>query len=239
MHFYYSYEQALKQTLKLKMTTTTTTTQELTTTLGKVYIASKDLYGQRAIVPTKTIIIDVTSAQQKKNVNRLTFSPMTPIEGKYKGYWNFEAFWQSGKVFEGIPENDVKRFWKNVEKPTRRYPKSKRKGKALKVLYTRFENSEEKMDYVTARKKVYVPCYFDLIKEKEQTIYLKQLVMQGLDVVIYDFDGPRTQDGEVMCLEINEELLNEKINDVRHPFGHGYIVGAWLKNIHPEKYAPP
>ena len=63
MHFYYSYEQALKQTLKLKMTTTT---QELTTTLGKVYIASKDLYGQRAIVPTKTIIIDVTSAQQKK-----------------------------------------------------------------------------------------------------------------------------------------------------------------------------
>jgi hypothetical protein len=35
------------------------------------------------------IKINVTSAQAKTSQNRLAFSPMTPIENGYKGYWNF------------------------------------------------------------------------------------------------------------------------------------------------------
>ena len=41
---------------------------------------------------------------------------MTPVEGGYKGFYNFEAFWQSGKVFEGIQEEDVKKYWHNSGK---------------------------------------------------------------------------------------------------------------------------
>ena len=37
--------------------------------------------------------VNVTSCQGKLNKNRRDFSPMTFIEGGYKGYSNFEAFW--------------------------------------------------------------------------------------------------------------------------------------------------
>jgi len=43
-------------------------------------------------------VINVTSAQGKENPNRKAFSPMTEIEGGYKGYYCFENYWQAGKV---------------------------------------------------------------------------------------------------------------------------------------------
>lgn len=200
---------------------------------GKVYIASMNLRGEWAVAPTGTTKVNVTSAQAKNNKNRIDFSPMTHIEGGYKGFWNFEAFWQSGKVFDGIDEKKVKNFWKNVKEPKRRYPGSKGKN----VLYARFEhNPEEKMDYITSRKKVYVPVYFDLMKNKEMSLFWKKQVENGKDIVIYDFDGPRLINGGVTCLEITLELLRQKINDTQFPFGHGYIIAAWLKGIKPEEY---
>ena len=76
------------------------------------------------------------------------------------------------------------------------------------------------MDYVTSRKKVYVPRYLDMMKGTEMGMYWKSEVEKGKDVVIFDFDG----------------LLVEKINDVRFPFGHGYIVGSWIKGISIDKF---
>jgi len=122
----------------------------------------------------------------------------------------------------------VETFWKkvNIETgPKRRYPGSKNK----KVLYALFNN--EKMDYVTSRKKVYVPRYHELMKEKEMALKWKETIHKGKDVVVYDFDGPRELDGSVTCVEVTVDLLKEKINDTRFPFGHGYVVASFLKNI--------
>lgn len=200
---------------------------------GKVYIASMNLRGEWAPSHAGTIKVNVTSAQGKNNKNRLDFSPMTHIEGGYKGFWNFESFWQSGKVFDGIEEKKVKNFWKNVKQPKRRYPGSKGKN----VLYARFEHKpEEKMDYITSRKKVYVPLYFDLMKDKEMSLFWKKQVENGKDIVVYDFDGPRLSNGKVTLLEVTLDLLREKINDTSFPFGHGYIVAGWFKGIIPEQY---
>jgi len=200
---------------------------------GKVYIASMNCRGEWSQCPDDCLKVNVTSAQGKSNKNRLDFSPMTPIEGGYEGFWNFESFWQSGKVFENISEDNVKNYWRNLKEPKRRYPGSKGK----KVLYSRFEHlPEEKMDYITSRKKVYVPKYFELIKNKEMTNFWKNKLESGNNIVIYDFDGPRKTNGEVTCLEVNLEILKEKINDVNFPFGHGYIIAAWIKGISPEKY---
>lgn len=200
---------------------------------GKVFIASMNLRGEWASAPAGTVKVNVTSAQGLENKNRRDFSPMTQIEGGYEGFWNFEAFWQSGKVFEGIEEEKVKKFWHNISEPKRRYPGSKGK----KVLYARFEHvPDEKMDYVTSRKKVYVPRYFDVMKKKEMALYWKKQVEEGKDIVVYDFDGPRNMDGGVTCVEVTKEVLVEKINDTHFPFGHGYIVAAWLKGMYPEEY---
>ena len=74
-----------------------------------IYIASMNLRGEwgQPIDPN-SIKVNVTSAQAKASKNRRDFSPMTPIEGGYKGYWNYESRWQSGKIFEGMDEKEVK-----------------------------------------------------------------------------------------------------------------------------------
>ena len=64
---------------------------------GKVYIASMNMRGSWATCPENTTKVNVTSAQRKNHRFRLAFSPMTPIVNKYKGYYCFENYWQSGK----------------------------------------------------------------------------------------------------------------------------------------------
>ena len=202
---------------------------------GKIYIASMNMRGKWAEpICDNPIKINVTSSQAKTNKNRVTFSPMQEIVGGYKGYYCFENYWQSGKVYENIPIITTKKWWKELEQPKRRYPNSKGK----KVLYAVFDNDDnlKKLDYITSRKKVYVPEYYNIIKDKELIDSWKAKLESGSNLVIYDFDGPRLNDGSVSCVELTEDLLKEKINDQTVPFGHGYIVGATIANINPTKY---
>jgi hypothetical protein len=205
-------------------------------TVGKIYIASMNMRGKWADpILENSIKINVTSAQARANKNRLNFSPMTEIVNGfngYKGYWNFESYWQSGKVYEDIPIEKTKKWWRELKEAKRRYPNSKGK----KVLYALFDGNDEKMDYITSRKKVYVPEYYELIKNKEMTLYWRKMLKEGHNLIIYDFDGPRTINGDVICLELTKELLIEKINDTQFPFGHGYIVAASISDISPNTY---
>jgi hypothetical protein len=194
---------------------------------GKVYIASMNLRGARAVkLNPDSLNLNVTSAQRKLSLDRRDFSPMTPIEGGYYGYWNFESRWQSGKIFEGIDEKVSKAWWKAQLEAKRRYPK----GKGKRVLCARFEGYEDRgdMDYVTSRKEVYCKEYYEMIKDRERTLYWKKLLEEGEDITIYDFDGPRNEDKSVTCLELSEKLLKEKVKDLSVPFGHCYVVGMVL-----------
>lgn len=198
---------------------------------SQVYICSMNLRGDWAALPEGFIRLNVTSAQGKENNNRRDFSPMTHVEGGYKGFWNFESYWQSGKVFEGIPQTKTLDWWKKNKEAKRRYPGSK----GYKVLYAQW-NGGEKMDYITSRKKVYVPEYYNLIKDREQVKYYKDLIKKGNKIAVYDFDGPRTIDGKPSCVPVTLKTLKEKINDTRFPFGHGYVVASLLLSIKPEEY---
>ena len=199
---------------------------------GNVFIASMNMRGKWAVEPSGATKINVTSAQAKLSKNRRDFSPMTEVQGGYKGYWSFENYWQSGKVFEDIPDEKTKKWWKSLTESKRRYPKTKGK----KVLYAKFENEVQQMDYITSRKEIYIPEYFNLIKDREMLSNWKKYIDAGNDVVIYDFDGPRGKDRELMCLPVNLELLKEKINDPIFPFGHGYIIAGYLSGILPDEY---
>ncbi len=200
---------------------------------GKVYIASMNMRGAWAEPIDKNAIkINVTSAQGKTSKNRRDFSPMTEFEGSYKGFWNFEHYWQSGKVFENIPIEKTKKWWSELNEPKRRYPNSKGK----KVLYAMWEDhNNTQMDYITSRKEVYVPEYYNMIKDREMSKYWKEKVLLGENVIIYDFDGPR-ENGNPVCKEVTKELLIEKINDGMYPFGHGYVVARYILGIYYEVY---
>jgi hypothetical protein len=216
---------------------------------GKIYIASMNMRGRWAEpICDNPIKINVTSSQAKTSKNRIAFSPMQEVVGGYKGYYCFENYWQSGKVYENIPIITTKKWWKELEQPKRRYPNSKGK----KVLYATFDgyhdsdgldsdgldniDNLQKMDYITSRKKVYVPEYYNLIKDNELIGSWKEKLDEGHNLIIYDFDGPRLEDGSVSCVELTEDLLKDKINDPSVPFGHGYIVGATIEGIEPSQY---
>lgn len=196
----------------------------------KIYIASMNMRGKWADpVDPRSLKLNVTSAQGKTNLNRLCFSPMT--HENYKGFWNFESYWQSGKVYEDIPEEVTKAYWKNLTEPKRRYPGSKGK----KVLYADFGNGVH-LDYVSSRKQVYVPEYYNLVRGNSVVDSWIDKFNSGNSITVYDFDGPRNENGEPECIEVTVELLQEKINDVSFPFGHGYVVAGMIKEIHYDEY---
>lgn len=203
-----------------------------------VYIASMNMRGKWAPAPPDSLILNVTSAQRKNSPDRLEFSPMTPVEGGYKGYWNFESYWQSGKVFDGISHEKSVGWWKNQDKPKRRYPGSR----GLKCLYAEWPDTG-RLNYIESRKYVYVPEYYNLIIDRPRTKYWVEKgepkVAKGEPsrfskseiVTIYDFDGPRKSDGSPTIKLVTPELIEEKLNDPKFPFGHGYIVASIISGI--------
>ena len=196
--------------------------------IGKVYVASMIMRGKRAVLPPHledALKVNVTSAQRTESPYRIDFSPMTQVKGGYKGYYCFENYWQSGKVYEDEDREKQLSWWKAQDKGKRRYPGSKGK----KVLHAIFNGIE--YDYVNSRKFVYIPEYYELIKSTQS---LKSLVEQrnsGKDIVVFDFDGPRNENGENTFREVTNEMLMEEVHSTKYPFGHGYVVAAAICGI--------
>ena len=214
--------------------------------VGKLYVATKNCrsYDAIPIIPKGQFIkLDVTSANKKKD-DRIAFSPMTILEEGYKGYINFEAYWQAGKVMEGISHEESNKWWRSIKEPERRYNEKKARGKKApyKRQITHAIYDGVKMDYITSRKKVYVPEYYELIKNKDRIKYWKNELARGENIMIYDYDGPRifenplTKYKGATSLELTVDVLREKLNDPTFPFGHGYIVAATIAGILPNEY---
>jgi hypothetical protein len=202
------------------------------TSIMNVYIASMNMRGEWAKAPNNCKKINVTSAQQKASRYRIDFSPMTHIPGGYKGFYCFENYWQAGKRYQGIEDIEKQiEWWKKQTKGRRRYPG----GKGKKILYAEYPGIGP-LDYIPSRKQVYVPEYYDLIKDKMILKDLQKRASKGECLVIYDFDGPRNQDRTPTVKKVTLELLKEKLNDGRFPFGHGYIVAGAVAGILPEEY---
>ena len=78
---------------------------------------------------------------------------------------------------------------------------------------------------------MYVKEYYELIQNREMTLHRKKALEEGKNITIYDFDGPRTEEGKVSCVKVTEELLRERMNDIKYPFGHGYVVACAIGQI--------
>jgi hypothetical protein len=128
---------------------------------GKVYIAAMNMRGKWAERPDDTIVLNVTSMQRKDSIERRDFSPMSEISNGYKGFYCFENYWQSGKVYADLDDEKVKKWWKQQKTGKRRYPGSKGK----KVLHAVFEGKT--LDYIQSRKQIYVPEYYEMIIQRE------------------------------------------------------------------------
>lgn len=125
----------------------------------------------------------------------------------------------------------LKKTWKNACKA--KYNSDEEKAVCIKLANWTPSGlwwEGECLDYITARKRVYVPIYANLIRENEAFKAIKALVNKGENVMILDLDGPPLFLFP-LGMEINMENCKTMINNPSYLFGHGYVVAALLADL--------
>ena len=92
----------------------------------------------------------------------------------------------------------------------------------------------DSLDYVAARKRIYCGLYAELVKTQPKFVALRRELDKGNKLIISEVDGPRYENRYPYNLVTNEsipftyDICKHLINDVTHPFGHGYTIAALL-----------
>jgi len=144
----------------------------------------------------------------------------------YQGYIsiNMENAWQYSKVYpEFVDENDdpnpeyfkwAQQGWS--KKWADRYPM----GKGAISLYSYWDG--ERLGYIEARKRIYVPLYSRAVRNTEAYRKLKELYQQNPIVYLWDFDG---YDYEALNMS-----LKDVINCPSRKMGHAFVLAKMLES---------
>lgn len=102
----------------------------------------------------------------------------------------------------------------------------------------------EKLDYIEARKELYMKEYCRLVKKEPKFVELQEKLLRGENLLILEVDGPvqesldyyksnyNVDDNfiENHTMLINEKNFNIMLNDPKHPAGHCYMLAVALLN---------
>lgn len=97
-----------------------------------------------------------------------------------------------------------------------------------------------KLDYISARKIIYLPIYIKSVVNEPKYKELKQRLANGENLLIIEVDGPHQESLQYYkdkwgvddsfieqdSVEASERNLAILLEDPKHPFGHGYCL-AW------------
>ena len=160
------------------------------------------------------IVVEVTSRVMRdkrfmanhptfnKDISPFFVGPVTTSDGLIAHI--FEHMWQASKVFPCHVDSDgniKKEYWewrkewfdkeKVTDKSASRRPHSLLGYKDSDCLFSVHYNdgAYERLSYVDARKKIYVPLYAKYVVETESYKWLKKLYDEGKKIAIVDFDG--------------------------------------------------
>lgn len=137
---------------------------------------------------------------------------------------NMENSWQFSKVYREDLEEDgsigekyfkwAKEGWNDDF--AHRYPK----GKDAKPLFSYWAG--EKLDYVEARKKIYIPLYSEAVRKTEAWKKLKDLYEEKKSIFLVDFDSYNLSYGiDYWALWNNPNIK----------VGHAYVLAMMLEGI--------
>lgn len=183
------------------------------------------IYGPNDTLPKEYEVINTTSHSKTWSKGLSPFF-LGPCE-LYSDYVskNVENGWQYSKVYpQFVDENNnpnekyfewAKRGWTDTR--ANRYPM----GKGKKPLYTYWNG--EKLSYVEARKKIYIPMYAKAVIKTEAFKKLKELYDSSGVLHLWDFDGYNH-------IKLNK-TLKEVVNDPTRKMGHAFVLAYLLKEI--------
>jgi hypothetical protein len=174
--------------------------------------------------PDDALIINTTSRSTTWSRSLSPFF-LGPVD-LYNGYQaqNVENAWQFSKVYEyhtddhGDPDQSYFRWahegW--ADKRAHRYPM----GKGVIPMYSYWDG--DKLTYVEARKKIYIPLYSQAVKTTDAFDKLKKMHAEGQDLYLWDFDG---YDHKFCNL-----TFEQVINDPNRKMGHAFVIAMLLEN---------
>jgi hypothetical protein len=102
---------------------------------------------------------------------------------------------------------------------------------------------DEHLDYIEARKAIYMPVYCKLVKQQQKFKDLRKRLQDGENLLIIEVDGPHSKSlqyykntygvGDDFISDngvVDYSLENMKLllNDPKHNFGHGYCLALAL-----------
>jgi hypothetical protein len=180
-------------------------------------------------LPDDAIVIDTTSRSDNwsKELSPF-FVEGGPLYGNYYAK-NVENAWQFSKIYEQFDDNGkpkpeyftwAQKGWNS--KYAYRYPM----GKGAKPLYSWWNG--KKLDYIEARKKIYVPIYGrGVLKTKafKKLLYIYRTTKK--DIYLVDFDGYNH-------IKMGK-TLTEVMKDPNMKMGHAFVLFSLLHKMKNEK----
>ena len=160
------------------------------------------------------IMADVTSKATDDLIKLSPFYPHGGIPIPYSEGMTatcVEAIWQGLKVFE---DNDVdihlfkNDTMKNIKRSVRKNgrPLGHRKG----------VNGSELLDYIEARKQIYIPTYRWMLENKVSSIIERMK------------EASKTK--TIILLDYN---TNQDVDDASKPLSHAFLIKAYIEGIYP------
>ena len=161
------------------------------------------------------VIVDVTSHAKDDMIRLSPFYPLGGIPVPFSPGWtamSVESIWQGLKVFETAGVDTAlfrNNTMKDLKRTVRKYgkPKGHRKG----------VGGSELLEYIQARKLIYVPTYKWMMEHKAraQVEKLRELA-KARTVVLLDYD------------------TNPDVEDWHSPLSHASLIKAYLDGNYPE-----
>ena len=161
------------------------------------------------------MIIDVTSHAQDEFVK---FSPFYPNGGIPVPFTeglvavSVEGIWQGLKVFEDADIDTrmfSKRDMKNMKRTTTKF------GRCLG--HRKGVHGEELLEYIEARKKIYLPCYKWVLENKLQKLVTAvRVISKNKPVVLLDYN------------------TNPDVNNPKKALSHAALIKAYIEGNYPE-----
>lgn len=174
----------------------------------------KSMESLEAMYPD-AMIIDVTSKAQDEFVKFSPFYPHggipVPFSPNYDSM-SVEGIWQGLKVFE-TADVDTHSFrigdMKNLKRTVRKFgsPLGHRKG----------VDGEELLEYIQARKLIYLPSYKWILENKLQKLVTAvRVISKNKPVVLLDYN------------------TNSDVNNYKKPLSHASLIKAYIEGNYPE-----
>lgn len=167
-------------------------------------------------------IINTTSSSPNwsKGLSPFFLGPVNLYDGKISK--NMENAWQFSKVYEGQVDeqnNPTQNYWDWAnfgwkDSIAHRYPM----GKGKLPLYSFWKG--QKLDYIKARKEIYIPLYLDCVLKTDAFKKLLKIYKEKGSVILFDFDGYEW--------DATKENIYDVVNNPDKKMGHAFVLALAL-----------